>query len=232
MILGPDIFGKENENKIAIVVRALYGLKTASAAWRYHFSTFVREHLGFESTYADPDVYRKPMVKADGTTYYAYLVMYVDDVLCIEENPKVTIDKIEGLFRLKDGVESPSRYLGTDTKRWKVNEDVTEVSCWAIGSESYLNEAVKTAETNFRKHNLDYSSSRSKGRDTPFKYPNYRPELDTTEPCDDDLISLYQNLIGILRWTCELGRVDILHETSLLSQYLAQPRLGHLQEVI
>lgn len=232
VILGPDIFGKEHENKIAIVVRALYGLKTASAAWRHHFSTFVREHLGFESTYADPDVYRKPMVKANGMTYYAYLVIYVDDVLCIEENPKVTMDKIEGLFRLKDGVESPTMYLGTDTKKWKANEDGTEIPCWAIGSESYLNEAVKTAETNFRKHKLDYSSSRSKGRDTPFKYPDYRPELDTTELCDDDLISLYQNLIGILRWTCELGRVDILHETSLLSQYLAQPRLGHLQEVI
>jgi hypothetical protein len=31
---------------------------------------------------------------------------------------------------------------------------------------------------------------------------------------------------------CELGRIDILHEVSILSQYLPQPCTGHLQQVI
>ena len=35
-------------------------------------------------------------------------------------------------------------------------------------------------------------------------------------------------MIGILRWVVELGRIDINLEVSLLSQYLAQPRIGHL----
>ena len=39
-------------------------------------------------------------------------------------------------------------------------------------------------------------------------------------------------MIGQLRWACELGRVDILLEVSLLSQYLASPRTGHLEQVI
>ena len=43
---------------------------------------------------------------------------------------------------------------------------------------------------------------------------------------------LYMNLIGILRWLCELGRVDILHETALLSQYMASPRIGHFHQVL
>ena len=60
----------------------------------------------------------------------------------------------------------------------------------------------------------------------------YRPELDNSEYCDQDLHKLFQNFIGMLRWMCELGRVDILHETSLLSQYLTQPRLGHLKQAI
>ena len=38
---GPELFGKEHTSKTAIIVRALYGLKTASAAWRHHFATFV-----------------------------------------------------------------------------------------------------------------------------------------------------------------------------------------------
>ena len=36
-------------------------------------------------------------------------------------------------------------------------------------------------------------------------------------------------MIGILRWTVELGRCDILLEVSLLSSHLSLPRLGHIQ---
>ena len=43
---------------------------------------------------------------------------------------------------------------------------------------------------------------------------------------------MFQNLIGMLRWMCELGRIDILHETSILSQYLANPRNGHLMQAV
>ena len=230
---GQELFGKENVGKTAIIVRALYGLKTASAAWRHHFATFIREHLHYLPTYADPDVYMKPMIRPDGSTYYGYLVVYVDDILCIEDNPQATMDQIESLFQLKDGVQPPKMYLGTDMRDWTVTgESGQNIPCWAIGSESYLKEAIKTAELNFGKLNMSYSSTRKNGMKTPFKNHDYRPELDTTEVCNDDHISLFQNLIGILRWTCELGRIDILHETSLLSQYLAQPRMGHLQAAI
>ena len=36
VIVGPELFGPANEGKRAIIVRALYGLKSASAAWRKH----------------------------------------------------------------------------------------------------------------------------------------------------------------------------------------------------
>ena len=37
-------------------------------------------------------------------------------------------------------------------------------------------------------------------------------------------------MIGILRWAIELGRADILLEVSLLSQFQASPRQGHLEQ--
>jgi hypothetical protein len=43
-------------------------------------------------------------------------------------------------------------------------------------------------------------------------------------------VQRYQELIGQLRWAVEIGRVDILLETSLLSSYLAMPRAGHLEQ--
>ena len=42
----------------------------------------------------------------------------------------------------------------------------------------------------------------------------------------------YQELIGSLRWAAELGRVDILLEVAQMSQQLALPREGHLEQVL
>ncbi len=47
----------------------------------------------------------------------------------------------------------------------------------------------------------------------------------------NDGIQLYQELIGVLRWAVELGRVDILLEVSLMSTYMAMPREGHVQQL-
>ena len=44
-------------------------------------------------------------------------------------------------------------------------------------------------------------------------------------------VKIYQELIGILRWSVEIGRVDILLEVLLLSSHLALPIVGHLQAV-
>ena len=233
VIVGPELFGEQYSGQYAIIVRALYGLKSAGAAWHSHLSKYITEELGYKSTIADPDVYLKPCIKPNGEKYYSYLVIYVDDVLCFHHHPKKIMDMIGDTFRLKNGVEVPKMYLGTDIRNWEVqDENGVGKQCWAIGSNTYIKEAIRIAEAHMRSHNLSYSSSKRLGRSTPFNDSTYRPELDTTALCNENLITIYQNLIGVLRWTCELGRIDILHEVSLLSQYLAQPRMGHLQQSI
>jgi hypothetical protein len=51
----------------------------------------------------------------------------------------------------------------------------------------------------------------------------YKPELDVTDKLDQKLASRYMQLIGILRWALEIGRIDTFLEVSLLSQYQANP---------
>jgi hypothetical protein len=63
---------------------------------------------------------------------------------------------------------------------------------------------------------------------TPFP-SNWKPELDVTEELDDKKVSRFRQLIGILRWAVELGRLDIYYEVSVLSQFQAMPREGHLE---
>ena len=38
-------------------------------------------------------------------------------------------------------------------------------------------------------------------------------------------------LIGVLRWAVEIGRVDILYEMSIMSTLLALPRVGHSEQM-
>ena len=45
----------------------------------------------------------------------------------------------------------------------------------------------------------------------------------------DDL-QQYHKLSGQLKWAVDIGCLDILVETSLLSIYLAMPRFGHLEQ--
>ena len=52
--------------------------------------------------------------------------------------------------------------------------------------------------------------------------------MDVTPVLDEERTNRFQQLIGILIWAIELGRVDILTEVSCLSQHLAEPREGHL----
>ena len=58
---------------------------------------------------------------------------------------------------------------------------------------------------------------------------HYQPELEASAELLSDGIQTYQELIGVLRWAVELGRVDILLEASLMATYMAMPREGHLQ---
>ena len=37
----------------------------------------------------------------------------------------------------------------------------------------------------------------------------YRPELDMTQFLSDEQAKYFQNLIGVLYWAVELGRIDI-----------------------
>eukprot|EP00978_Attheya_sp_CCMP212_P002025 scaffold4145_cov55-Attheya_sp.AAC.8 len=69
------------------------------------------------------------------------------------------------------------------------------------------------------------SSRQSEGMISGPISPGYHPEL------RPEKANYYQNLIGVLRWAVELGRIDIHIEVSFLSSHLAMLRKGHLDQV-
>jgi len=143
--VGPELFGPENTGKYAVIGRALYGLKTAAASWRLHFQDMILNVLGYKPVFSDNDVYIKERTRKDGSKYYSCLIIYVDDVLCIDKNPKVIIDHIATVYRVKDGsVEEPSKYLGMNIKKWNYTAMNGEsMTAYALGSSTYIKKAVR-----------------------------------------------------------------------------------------
>jgi hypothetical protein len=217
---GPE-FGSE-AGTIFIVKKALYGLKSAGAAFRALLAETLYD-LGYVPTKADPDVWLRPAVKVNGFEYYEMVLCYVDDILPISENPKSTLEGLQGTFKLKNNkIEEPDMYLGGQLGKMQV--DGTE--CWTVSAEKYVTASVKNVEEALAK----------KGQRLPSKCysplpDKYRPELDTSAELKADGVQYYQELIGVLRWAVELGRVDLLLETSLMSSHLALPRIGHLERL-
>ena len=212
---GPE-FGSE-AGTIFIVKKALYGLKSTGAAFRAILAETLYD-LGYVPTKADPDVWLRPAVTVDDFEYYEMVLCYVDDILLLSENPKATLAGLQGTFKLKDNkIEEPDMYLGGQLGKMQV---------WTVLAEKYVSASVKNVEEALAK----------KGQRLPSKLysplpDKYRPELDTSAELKADGVQYYQELIGVLRWAVELGRVDILVETSLMSSHLALPRVGHLERL-
>ena len=78
-----------------IVVRALYGLKSAGASFRSFLAKRLNE-IGFKSSVADTDVWMRAAVKPDGEVYYEYILRYVDDILSISTKAKEMLESMQG----------------------------------------------------------------------------------------------------------------------------------------
>jgi Reverse transcriptase (RNA-dependent DNA polymerase) len=220
-------FGATNAGRPVMIVRALYGLKSSGARWRDHMADTLR-HIGFKGCYADPDVWMRPATKPDGTKYYEYVLIYVDDALVVSHDPKSIMTNLSDTYTLKEGsVKEPDMYLGAEIKKYYLKDsDDPQKTRWAISSDLYVKKAIADVETELAQVDKKLVTKAS----TPLS-AGYRPEMDLTPLLGDKQASYFQGLIGVLRWICELGRIDIILEVSLMSRYLAAPRQGHLEQV-
>ena len=225
---GPE-FGSQDEGKTVLIVRALYGLRSSGARWRDHMAATLRE-MNYVRSIGDPDVWMRAATKPDGSHYYEYVLVYVDDLLSISMKPMETMDSIKKRYPLKAGsLKEPDQYLGAEIKKWNIadSDDPTKTR-WALSAEKYIKSVKRDIEARLDSYGMRFSTKAK----TPFSSASYRPELDDTPELDDDKALWYMAIIGILRWCLELGRVDIICEISLLSSFLACPRVGHLEQAL
>jgi hypothetical protein len=217
-------FGLEHVGKVALIGRALYGGKSSGADFWKHLRSCMT-HLQFEPCKGDGDVWMRKALKDDGTPYWEYVLLYVDDALCVSMDAKrVLEDQIGKYFLIKPGsVGPPTLYLGNKVSSVTLEN---EVQAWSFSSSQYVQNAV----SNIEKYLHKLGKNLPKRATAPFTI-GYRPEIDVSQQLDPPSASYYQSLIGILRWIVELGRVDITAEVSMMASCMALPRTGHLDQL-
>ena len=85
-------------------------------------------HLVFLQFPTDLDIWMKPMVRPDyGFSYYAYVLIYVDDVMVIHHDVDSVLSRIDKYFELEPSyIGDPDIYLGA-----KLNKIILEIVVWS-----------------------------------------------------------------------------------------------------
>jgi hypothetical protein len=100
-VLGPE-FG-DDARKCALIVRSLCGFNSAGAVFRNHLEECMK-HLGWNPCRADRDLWMKAETRPDdGVLYWAYILIYVDDILCVHHDHGAPLAKLDEYFKIKEG---------------------------------------------------------------------------------------------------------------------------------
>ena len=101
------------------------------------------KHLGFAPCLADPDLWMRADVRpCDGFEYYAYVLLYVDDVLVVHHDAEDVLLCLDKYFKMKPGsIGDPDVYLGATIKQMRL---ANGVMAWASSPSKYVQASVDT----------------------------------------------------------------------------------------
>ena len=168
---GPE-FGTEESGKLAIIVRALYGIKSSGRYFRNHLRNRM-EHLGYTSCRDDPYLWMHKAVRSNWQYDYEYLLFYVDNYLAFIKNPTELLQELDKYFPIKPGsVGPPKLYIGETVSKIQLPNGVK--AC-VISTSQYVQEAAKNVE----RHLTAKGMRINRGGTAPLS-PWYRPDLDAS----------------------------------------------------
>jgi hypothetical protein len=216
---GPEF--EDAEGQIAIVNKALYGLKTSAHQWYMHLTDTLRA-LGFLPSRLDPSMWYRLREEEDG---YDYVIHHVDDFLICAKDAKRWLNELEKHYRITGG-DVPTHYLGADihVHCYKSQEEKVDIieHFLVLTCENYLIKALAQVEKIIGK---------KLGKNSTPNLSVWHPESYESPLLSDVDKNKYQQLIGIGNWLVTIGRVDIVYAVSTLSRYSAAPTEEHFKDV-
>jgi hypothetical protein len=80
----------------------------------------------------------------DGVQYWAYILIYADDILCVRHEPGVPITKLDQYFKMKNGsMQEPTFYLGAKLRKIIFPNDVI---AWRMSSSKYVESTIQNVQ--------------------------------------------------------------------------------------
>jgi hypothetical protein len=147
----------------------------------------------------------------DGVLYWAYILIYVDDILGVNHDPVAPLTKLDEYFKMKEGsIHVPTFYLGAKLKKTVLPNGGF---AWGMSSSKYVQSAVQNVQAYLVA--IPGDQKLQKKASGPFA-GGYKLELDESPELYSIRANFYQSQIGILRWCVELGRIGIITEVSIL----------------
>jgi hypothetical protein len=141
-VISPE-FGVDAGKRV-VMVWALYGLKSVNVAFRNH-SVECMAHLRWTYCHADWDLWMKNELRPDdGVQYWAYILIYADDILCVRHEPGVQLTKLDQYFKMKNGsIQEPTFYLGAKLRKTTLLNDVI---AWRMSSSKYVQSTIQNVQ--------------------------------------------------------------------------------------
>jgi hypothetical protein len=191
-VLGPE-FGNE-AGKRALIMFDLYGFKSSVGAFSNHLAKCMN-HLGRKPCCADRNLRMKVETRAEsGGMYWAYILIYVDDIMCVHHDHGTPLVKVDGYFKMKEGsIQVPTFYVGTKLKNSVLPNGIVD---WGMSSSKYVQSAIQNIQ--------EYLTALLGDKKLLKKDPDifaggYKPELDASIELDHVMEKVFQLQTGILR---------------------------------
>ena len=152
------------------------------------------------------------------------MLVYVDDVLHLVNNSQEDMLNLNQVCGLKEVFWPLDRYIGTNIDKVQLKDGIT---VWYMAFVEYLRgvtknlylilEGNRAALENFGNGHLPSPSS-------------YKTELDVAVELYEEFTNRFHQLIGFLRWSILIGRIENITEVSCLSQHLCSLMKGKIRQ--
>jgi hypothetical protein len=95
------------------------------------------KHLGWHPCRTDRDLWMKAETIPDsGVLYWAYILIYVDDILCVYNDPGSPLENLDEYFKMKEGsIQVSTLYVGAKLKKTVLRNGVV---AWDMSSRKYV----------------------------------------------------------------------------------------------
>ena len=178
---------KNSKGRAVIITRALYSLISLALMWRNHLTDILGNKLKFKSSLSDPNLWYEETISTDTVEYYAYILVYVNDILILDKDLEQFMQTLKEDYTVKPGsISEPKTYLGLGICKLFYPD---ASYAWLMSLNDYIIEALRNIKKDSTRNDLLFNTKLSDPKylaRTSFCPIDYKSELETIVLCNNE----------------------------------------------